>query len=119
MTTHAPGLPPLFLLRMTEPSWLLHLSIHTGLPVPLPLPFPPFPNKRDPSSPAYRYEFERLQIEFRRSQENLRIEREANAAQRALYEREIEEAEHRHQAELASVRRRYGTDDSSSKRRRE
>ena len=73
----------------------------------------------DPSSPAYRYEFERLQIEFRRSQENLRIEREANAAQRALYEREIEEAEHRHQAELASVRRRYGTDDSSSKRRRE
>jgi hypothetical protein len=56
----------------------------------------------DPSSPGYPYELERLQLEFWKSQENLRLEREHSERQRKLFVRE--RIEH-HQEDLSNLRK--------------
>jgi hypothetical protein len=68
----------------------------------------------DPSSPVYPYELERLQLEFRKSQENLRLEREHSERQRELFTRERIERERRHQEDIANLRKEL---DSKGKRR--
>jgi hypothetical protein len=70
-----------------------------------------------PSHPGYSYELERLRLQFRGSQESLRIEREQAAAQLALFERERAAQELRHRQELDAVRRQHSSDTSKGKRR--
>ena len=83
----------------------------------------PFTNL-DPSSPAYPYEFERLQIRFRASQESMRIQNEAFALERESHRREREEITRRHHEELEAARRHHdassrGQDKGKGKRRAE
>jgi hypothetical protein len=68
-------------------------------------------------NPDYNYEFERLQIEYKRSQERLRAEQEHAESQRVLFERDRAETEARHQQELEDMRRRYTPGDVKGKRR--
>lgn len=69
-----------------------------------------------PDSSGYHYEFERLQIEYRRSQEALRLERESAMAQRELFERDRAAREAQHEQELETLRREMAAD--KAKRRR-
>lgn len=66
----------------------------------------------------YNFEFENLQIQFRASQENLRIAREQAEAQRILFERDRTARELRHQQELEALRRELSSDDVSGKGKR-
>jgi hypothetical protein len=76
-----------------------------------------------PDTAAYNYEFERLRLEYKRSEENLRLEREHAESQRKLFERDREERERHYQAELATLRReleksgRSAGEDKKGKRR--
>jgi hypothetical protein len=70
-----------------------------------------------PETPGYHYEFERLQLEYRRSQENLKIEQEFVEAQKRLHERDIAEREARHQEELEELRRELALGSGKSKRK--
>ena len=58
-----------------------------------------------PESKNYNYELARLQLQYRVSQESLRMEREFSSQQQALFDRERAATEARHQAELEAVRR--------------
>lgn len=58
-----------------------------------------------PESENYSYELARLQLQYRVSQESLRMEREFSSQQQALFDRERAATEARHQAELEAVRR--------------
>jgi hypothetical protein len=69
-----------------------------------------------PDSPEYPYELERLRLEYRRSQENLRLEREHGEAQRQLFDRERAERERRHREELDAVRRQYSSGTAGKRR---
>jgi hypothetical protein len=70
-----------------------------------------------PSTEEYRFELERLQIQYRTSQENLRLEREQADAQRMSYEAQLAAREARHREELEALRRAYETDNAKGKRR--
>lgn len=61
-----------------------------------------------PDTANYNYEFERLRIAYKRSEERLRLEKEINASERALFERDREERERRHREEIDALRRQYG-----------
>ena len=61
-----------------------------------------------PSDPMYPLEVERLQLEFRRSQENLRLERQASLEQQELYRRAQvvhAETQRRPREEVAALRK--------------
>jgi len=61
----------------------------------------------------YPVEVERLQLEYRRSQENLRLERQASLEQQELYRRAQvihADTQRRHREEVAALRRQL--DDS-------
>jgi hypothetical protein len=84
------------------------LASHTGS----------FVSSINSDSPAYRFEFERLQIRYRESQENLRIARETAAAQQELFDRERASIEAQHQQELEEARRGSQQSKSDGKRRK-
>lgn len=71
-----------------------------------------------PSSADYNFELERLQIEFKRSQDSLHMEREHAEAQRRLFERARAEQEARHRQELEDLRRQLPGDRTLGKRRK-
>ena len=68
-----------------------------------------------PDSPEYPYELERLRIQYCASEESLRIECEHNLAEQELFQRERAAREARHQDELNTIRREYGSDQSKGK----
>jgi hypothetical protein len=68
-----------------------------------------------PSDAGYGYEFNRLQINYRASQERLRILQEESDAQQQLYEQERASQQLRHEEELAALRRELS--DPKGKRR--
>ena len=70
-----------------------------------------------PDSPEYPYELERLRIQYRASEESLRIECERNIAEQELFQRERAAREAHHRDELNAIRREYGSDQSKGKRR--
>jgi hypothetical protein len=71
----------------------------------------------NPDDPEYPYELERLQINYRASQESLRVEQERAAAERQVYVRERADREARHRQELEAARRGQTSDASKGKRR--
>jgi len=68
-----------------------------------------------PGADGYLYELERLKIQYRASQESLRIERERAEAEKMLFERERVTREARHQLELESLRRELSSEDGTDK----
>lgn len=73
----------------------------------------------DPNSPEYHYELERLRIQFKASQENLRIAREAAEAQRVLFEQDRAATQQRHQQQLDDLVRQYSASSADKGKRRE
>jgi hypothetical protein len=71
-----------------------------------------------PDTADYNYEFERLQLEYRSSQERLRLEQAHNDAQARLFERERLETSVRHERELENLRRQILPDGGKGKQRR-
>lgn len=77
-----------------------------------------------PATADYNFELERLKLEYRRSEESLRLERAHAEAQQALFNRERAEQEARHRQELdharqevEALRRQVPQDKASGKRR--
>jgi hypothetical protein len=60
-----------------------------------------------PTSPNYRYEIARLQIQYRTSQERLRISEQQAEAQRVLFEQDRAAREQAHQQEVEEIHRSY------------
>jgi hypothetical protein len=70
-----------------------------------------------PGDEGYNYELSRLQIQYRVSQESLRLAQASADAQRLLYEQDREERERRHRAEIEALRRQYSSKDRKGKDR--
>jgi hypothetical protein len=68
-----------------------------------------------PSTPEYHYEFERLQLVYKRSQEELAAERAFAADQQRLFERDRAEREARHQEQLEELRRQLPSSSEKGK----
>jgi hypothetical protein len=68
-----------------------------------------------PSTPEYHYEFERLQLVYKRSQEELAAERAFAAEQQKLFERDRAEREARHQEQLEDLRRQLPSSGAKGK----
>jgi hypothetical protein len=73
----------------------------------------------DPSSPEYPFELQRLQIQYRASQENLRVAQEAAEAHLILFQQEREYREARFQEQLDEARRGFGSSKSDKGKRKE
>lgn len=133
------GLPPPSVpsTRRPRPSPPSHsTSVFPSRPGTVEAPFSPYPSEAPvpsstsltsyattsyssigPDDPEYPYELERLQINYRASQESLRVEQERAAAERQVYVRERSDREARHRQELEAARRGQASDTSKGKRR--
>lgn len=69
----------------------------------------------DPGSHEHLFEIERLQINYRAAQENLRVEQERSSAEQQLFFRERATREARHQQELEALRGQVSSEETAGK----